>query len=255
MKYEPTQKGNPHGLTINQHVFPKRSIDRFTNAKGEIQVFLKQAGKTIEVRSTNPLFCARRAWDQRAEALVMKSIEDRFQPIANAVAHRGHSAWLHFSHREISQFFALWKARFEAFCSPPPDAKLKGVIGLERPLSKNDQEVLESKFYTYVNNDLALPGRHMAGIKIQMQIMREAASLGGMRWGVWIANPGAGSFIAPDSFGGHMIIPIAPNICLVGNSPNHYATRPEIAEINRIALAASKNHFFANDLSHCPLVS
>ena len=38
MKYEKTEKGNPHNLTINQHCFPSRSIERFSNNDGCVEV-------------------------------------------------------------------------------------------------------------------------------------------------------------------------------------------------------------------------
>lgn len=184
----------------------------------------------------------------------MKSIEDRFQPIADAILRDGHAAWLHFSHHALSQFFALWTERFYAFASPSPDAKLNGIVGMERTLSKDEQEVLESKFMVFANNDLTISGRFLTGLKIQIATMRRAASLASVRWGIWKAKPDAGSFLVPDDFAGHMVIPISPEICLVGNDGNRYVGRPEIAEINRIAFTTSQNHFFGADLSRCPLI-
>ena len=40
MKKKP-QKGNPHELTVKQHCFPRRSIERFANKDGIVNVWLK----------------------------------------------------------------------------------------------------------------------------------------------------------------------------------------------------------------------
>lgn len=68
MKYEKTQKGNPHQLTINQHYFPARSIERFVRPDGRVDVHYIKNSKNFQVKPNNPIFCARRAWDQRVES-------------------------------------------------------------------------------------------------------------------------------------------------------------------------------------------
>jgi hypothetical protein len=45
--FEPPQKRNPRRLPINQHVFPKRSIERFADADGRVALFDKRRGKVI----------------------------------------------------------------------------------------------------------------------------------------------------------------------------------------------------------------
>jgi hypothetical protein len=37
--YLKPQKGNPHGFTINQHVFPLASIARFSNGDGRVSLY------------------------------------------------------------------------------------------------------------------------------------------------------------------------------------------------------------------------
>ena len=64
-KFDPVSKGNPHELTIDQHIFPKKSIDRFYNQDGLLQV--KRGNKIFNTNSGNDgIFCAKRVWDQRA---------------------------------------------------------------------------------------------------------------------------------------------------------------------------------------------
>jgi hypothetical protein len=77
------QKGNPHRLTVNQHVYPAWSIERFADTTGKVEVWLRRSDKTFRASPDNPLFCARRTWDQRAESGYMKAIEDEFQILAD----------------------------------------------------------------------------------------------------------------------------------------------------------------------------
>ena len=60
MKYEKPQKGNPHELTICQHTFPAKSIARFTNKSGIVEVKLIVESKNIKLKPKDMLFCARR---------------------------------------------------------------------------------------------------------------------------------------------------------------------------------------------------
>lgn len=79
MHYPKPQKGNPHKLTINQHIFPKACISRFARENGTVQVRRKCGEQDQWVTPGNSYFCARRLWDQKAEAVFMKAIEDRYQ--------------------------------------------------------------------------------------------------------------------------------------------------------------------------------
>jgi hypothetical protein len=85
MKYVKPKKGNRHGLTVHQHTFPRRSLNRFTNAIGVLSVRRNRASNVFKLKPDHKMFCARRAWDQRAERGYMKSIEDEFQDLAERV--------------------------------------------------------------------------------------------------------------------------------------------------------------------------
>ena len=81
MKYEKTQKGNPHKLTVKEHTFPARSISRFTKDNGKVSVSLISKDKVLERKPCDQLFCAKRAWDQNVESEFMKSIEYKYQSL------------------------------------------------------------------------------------------------------------------------------------------------------------------------------
>src|SRR5580700_8963929 len=71
-KAERTRSRNPNSLTINQHVFPSKSIERFTNQSGNVSVHDLLRAKVFSAKPQNAIFCARRAWDERTETGYMK---------------------------------------------------------------------------------------------------------------------------------------------------------------------------------------
>ena len=58
MKYEKTQKGNPHALTVRQHTVPVRSIERFSSTDGRVHVRYLRNGKELRLRPEDQFFCA-----------------------------------------------------------------------------------------------------------------------------------------------------------------------------------------------------
>src|SRR5579864_5945899 len=109
--YEKPLKGNPQRLTINQHVFSSASIARFANANGGVQLHDVLRGKRRTTSSDDVIFCARRAWDQRAEIGYMKQIEDEFQPLAERVIAGFQQRISPHDKSVVDHFFALWKVR------------------------------------------------------------------------------------------------------------------------------------------------
>jgi hypothetical protein len=62
-----------------------KSIERFTNQGGRVSVHDLHRAKVIRAKPGNVIFCARRAWDARAETGYMKHIEDEFQKIVGPI--------------------------------------------------------------------------------------------------------------------------------------------------------------------------
>lgn len=81
------QKGNPHKLTMHQHIFPKQSIARFTNATGFVQTRRTHGihSEELSLKPKNPFFCAQRVWGQKTESIMMRDIEARYQKIADQI--------------------------------------------------------------------------------------------------------------------------------------------------------------------------
>ncbi len=91
-------------------MYPARSIERFADAAGTVEVWLRRDDETFRASPDNPLFCARRTWDQRAESGSLKAIEDEFQILADRIANGGARLTAEES-LAASKFFILWQVR------------------------------------------------------------------------------------------------------------------------------------------------
>ena len=110
MEYEKTQKGNLHQLTIKQHCFPMRSIERFACSGGLVDV--QRGVKNFRLKPDHLLFCARRAWDQRVESGFMKGIEDVYQELAEKIVNGVVYKLSKSDQEKFTDMYALWNIRF-----------------------------------------------------------------------------------------------------------------------------------------------
>jgi len=245
---EPTQKGNPHQLTIQQHVFPRASIKRFAGADGKVSVRL--SGKIGEQRRypSAKIFCAERVWDQRSEARYMKDIEDEFLALVEQIATGLESLGDH-QNRIATKFFALWSLRAQFEQNPTSDQFISGVAG--ESLTTDQQERLEKTGVAYIRADQAMPGRFLAGLQIQTRIDYLCVQFQGMRWGIVKANEG--EFICPDTFGQLAAIPLTPTVCLYLGHQDSTIPKLEVATANRVAQQLSRKYCIARDFAACPL--
>ncbi|UVK92876.1 hypothetical protein LOY49_22035 [Pseudomonas atacamensis] len=249
MKFEPTQPGNPHRLTVDQHVFPKAGIQRFTNSDGIVEVFVKKLGRVIPLKPNNAIFCAKRVWDQKTEVGVGKNIEDRFQALARAIENGSVITIGIFEKRIVEEFFSLWRTRHKFKIEGLADVSLRGITGSS--LTKDQQEILESNHTLYVV-DGVMKGRLLASLHIfgyQNQFLQEIQSI---QWG--IARSYSDEFIVPDSFDDMMIVPVSPRIAIVADLPDSILTRDQVAAINQEAIARASDYCFARRLAVCPVV-
>lgn len=249
MKFETTQNKNPHRLTIKQHVFPRQSIDRFSDARGMVEVFSSRFSRVVEVSPNNDLFCAKRLWDQITEASIGKTIEDRFQDVARSViSGRTKSIGL-LEKRVVDEFFSLWRARHSFLVSGLPDQVCKAIKG--DAFTQDQEERLEKKHAIFVREGGVMPGRFAARIHVfgyQKAFIKANANV---HWGV--VRAGSGEFIAPDCFQNTLVIPVSPVICLMAGQPDSTLSLAEVATTNRAAISNSTHYYFARDLSDCPI--
>jgi hypothetical protein len=246
---ERTRPGNPNRLTVNQHVFPAKSIERFTDQSGRVSVHQLHRTVVIRAKPDNAVFCARRAWDQRAESGYMKRIEDDFQKIVGPIADGTAKTLASELRGAVDRMYALWYMRSRHRDLESQEIKLNEISGDD--LTKEQEENLEKNGYVFARGSGRMPARQINGIELQFRIESYARDLATRvtRWGVIAAD--CGEFIVPD-VPLHGIIPLTPRLALVQSAPDGMIVERNVAEINKAIKAASQDYFFARDFSSCP---
>jgi Protein of unknown function (DUF4238) len=263
MKYEKPQKGNPHQLTVKQHVFPTRSIKRFIATDGCVAVFDLTKQKILRLRPSASLFCATRTWDQGTEKLG-KSIEDAFQKIAEKIVDGLTDAIPESDTQAITDFYALWTIRARLKRQPRQDTVLPDVLRSETNPTKDEQELLEKHGIGFFRPDrtqrLTLPARQGNGLMVRKMILNMRRRFPDLQWS--IIRAGGGEFLVPDKFEPSifpasstkplMIVPLSPTIHLAANASNTVVSGSALTAINQLAAAESREYYFARDLAQCP---
>jgi hypothetical protein len=252
MRYAKPQKGNPHQLTINQHVFPLRSLARFSDPSSDKVAVRRPPSdlNEIHVKPDAAFFCAMRAWNDGAERNFKREIEDPFQAVADQVMSIRQSL-AEDQHIIVTKFLALWSARAHLKANPIADSPIYGILGKQGKHTLDDQEILEKNDIGYINENLSVPGRDLAAGLITMSIMRYQKQRGDQRWGI-VHSPAA-EFIVPDQFGSIAIVPVTPKLCFVAGCGNIQATELQVREQNRAALANARGYIVARSFAACPL--
>jgi hypothetical protein len=252
MKYQKTQKGNKHELTIDQHVFPKRSLQRFASADGRLSVRKPpDAANELRLKPKNPLFCAKRVWDHGAEGGFMRHIESQFQTVADGIVAATNPSLADEQHILATDFYALWRVRAHLRANRIPDKRLHGIIKKEAQHSADELEYLEKNNIGYINNDLTLPGRWAASAHIGMFIGNYRKQHPNLRWGVVTSIKA--EFIVPDQFGEYTVIPVMPKVCLIANVKDMEVTEQSVRKINATALEVAKDYIIAQSFAACPI--
>jgi len=234
---ERPQKGNPHRLARDQHVIPMATLLRFAGSDGLVEVHLRD-GRIQRIATDNQLFSVDRLWDQRAEAGYMKSVEDDFQALVDALESGRIGALSPTEHRIIMRFLSLWRWRKHFIDSPAENQPVNGI----KPdrLSKDALEILESKWTMFLADDSTLPARMITGMRIQTLIDRDEAHFGEKRWGVLRAS--SPNLIIPDRPGALMSIPASPRLLLAADNPDGELTAREVVRANAIAIHLSRSY-------------
>ena len=251
-KFDPVSKGNPHELTINQHIFPKKSIDRFCNQKGLLQV--KRDNKIFDTNSDNDgIFCAKRVWDQRAESGYMKTIEDEFQELAERIVLNPFLVKISSAeNRIITKFYALWICRY--FYSKNPEAAIQIFANRDdyRGFDKQDSEGLE-KLGGIVIAGNSISSRHTTGMMIYDQVTNIYSNLiSNSNWGVLISgDENKYEFLVPDCFRLFTAIPLTPKLCLYSQTETKIIDDEDVRKVNSFAVSSAIDYVFSKNLSKC----
>ena len=249
-KFEKTQKGNPHGLPIRQHVFPRTSIVRFADNNGLVDLHRLATGQRRKAAPSDDMFCAMRAWDTRAESGYMKQIEDQFQELASRIIEKSATKIEGIEKHKVDQFFSLWKMRAIFRAKEVAEVQLNGITG-ER-FTKDQEEVFEKMGVLFVREGGVMSAHRVHGMQIQTGIMQETSALSSIRWGIVRAQ--GGQFVVSD-LPTTTFIPLEPTLCLCGTAENviehGIILKNNVIDINRHLIANGKEYYFANDLQQC----
>lgn len=249
-RYEKTQKGNPHRLTTHQHIFPKRSIERFCNADGCVEV-MQKGGSRLLLKPNNPYFCAMRVWDQRAESGYMAEIESQFQRLADQIVANEVTTLSQEMQKVVSDFYLLWHLRQHYAQSPIHDMQVNG-ISIPESLSKDEQELLEARHSLFMLSNGAMPGRQLTGIHIQRNMDMWQAQMADVQWG--ILRTDGEQWLVPDCATEVMVVPITPTICLMRGVRNKKLSVEQVAVMNAKLIRGCERFYFVSDMSLCPVL-
>lgn len=250
-EFEEFQKGNPHRLTKQQHIFPAASIRRFQGNDGCVQVFRGSVGSCFSARPSNSVFVAQRLWDEKAENGVGKRIEDKYQALADGVLTGSLKSIGPLEKPIVEEFYSLWRTRHGFRVRGLPDLQINHVTGVA--LTKDEEEILETKHTMYVRQNGIMPGRLIAGVHILGYYDRFRETVKSLQWG--IVRAVEGEFIVPDCFHDVLIIPLAPKMLIMGGMENSLLKYDDVAEINRCAIESSSEYYFARSLGSCPVAA
>lgn len=240
--YEEPQRGNPHRLTVYQHIFPARSIARFARSDGQVTLFDLRRRSHWHPRPNNQVFCARRVWDQRAEEGYMRAIEGAFQAVAERVIANPGTKLMPEDDDAVSRFFALWRSRAVHRSAPDGLVPLNGIEG--HVLTADQEEMLERRWIGYIRPG-GVPTRQMYGLSIQRDIDALAHNLNARKWGILILTEG--ELIVPD-MPIRYFIPLTPTICLAWGHETGRISGVDAGLLNRVFMEGCKDYWFCRSL-------
>lgn len=219
---EPVQKGNPHGLTLRQHIFPASAIRRFCGTDGRMEVVWKRTGQSIRVPPSADLFCAKRVWSHGAEHGFMVRIEDDYRAVAEKYTIctgdlLGPEA------DAVSEMYALWNARFRFRTKPHAPLTLVGVPRSNAPFDQDHEERREKADVVTCRPDGTVAARHIWGMQILQHV--DAFMLNRPRV-KWAAVKAVGEpLVVPDHFSAFPLYPAFSGLCLRGARSPRYGVR------------------------------
>ncbi|MGI1679463.1 MAG: DUF4238 domain-containing protein [Cellvibrionaceae bacterium] len=234
-------------LVINQHTFPAKSIQRFTDSKGCVELYRIPSRNVFPAAPNNKIFCRRRVWDQRSEQGYGKHIEDRFQALVDYVVTQNLIHLPPEAHRIIGEFYTLWKLR----CTIEEYDHLVGKLNRasRQKLTEEEKQTLELKHALYTEEDGSLPKRFSRGLGMQIGIEQFMARNGDLRW--YISRSDTLEFLIADNPGEEFIVPVTPNLCFILEFNIPKLTPSQVIQLNLGAISRSKQYYFSKALAKC----
>lgn len=243
ISHEKPTRRNPRELTVDQHFHSAHSISKFYNNDSRVDVCFLSSG-VIETRHKKAkIFCAQRNWDQRAETLLMHPIEDKFHDQIDNVR-----SYEKRDHEAITEYFHLWKHRFNFHVNRESDA----ILPLDGDdLTKEEEEILESKGAMFCRKDGVMPSRFITGGQIQLHLMRDSILHKNRKWGLLTATDG--EFLIADNYRKIFFMPISPTQAFIEGHRDQVISRDALIEINNSTIANAHEFYFAKNIKNCPV--
>jgi hypothetical protein len=239
--FEKVQGGNERRLTIEQHVFPEASIKRFAGPDGRVAFVAFRHGKSWRETPGHVNFCARRAWDQWAEAGFMQEIENRFQAVAERLIADPGGALSAEDDEAASRFFALWCCRAHYRYDPDDDVSLGHAEGQAR--TKDREEWLESHGIGFFRPG-SLPARQLYSLRIQRDTDDLTKDLLARRWGILMLEEEG--LIVPDvpNPARRCCIPLTPGLCLAWGRESGMVSGADARRLNQELREGCQDYYF-----------
>lgn len=244
MPYEPTTKGNPKQLVVDQHFHTAHAISLFYDSDEKVEVMELSSGEIVKRHKRAKIFCTKRTWDERAETGYMADIENAFHNEIDNI-----KSFSDRDHQAISKYCLLWRLRHEYHLSSPEDVVLNGVSG--SGFTKEQEEILESKHTSFVREGGVWPARSYVGVRIQTDLHCYFNQVRDVKWGLVEAQDG--EFIVADGYGELAFIPISPKLAFCAGQSDQKINRQLLSKINRESVSRAKEYYFARKISECPI--
>ncbi len=242
---EPVQPGNPHQLTLEQHVHSAACIRRFADASGRVLVLRRGAQKPFPTKPTASVFCARRSWGEKLERGLFRRVEDRFQRALDTVSATGQV-----DHEGVTEYLIVWslRDRMSYRTGNPVELRTATASGL----SKDEEERLEKNGIGFIRSDGSIPDRLANFIPAMQHFDMLSANLRHVRWRVG-ETAGARRFVCPDAFssGGVRVLPVTPSLVLLPVEAGGDEQRVElddntVDEVNKLSLDDARHLVFGS---------
>lgn len=233
-------------IAKKQHVVPGRSLQRFANDSGLVEV--RRPGQLGSFRTgvRNAVFCVKSVWDHRTEAREGKRIEDSFQAIVDRAITSNSFRMTNEESVEVTKFFALWLYRSHAidykdFVAHPPMT----------PTSVDGDEKLmyERLGISFVDETGSVPSHVKRGWFVTGGIMSFLDHHRDTRW--FISRASEYEFLIADNPAETLFIPISPDRCLIAGHDVPSLSPDQCRQANLMAVAGAKRFYCARDLSRC----
>lgn len=241
------QKGNPYQLVVDQHIHAAHCIKKFSNTQGKVNVFDKRISKWIQSKPGAAVFCAKRAWDQRAEKGYMNRIETNFFNVIDTLLRPFNER----DHDAITRYFHLWRLRGETRDKENRALHFNGLSDSE--LTLDQQECIESNHAIFILEE-GMPYHFVNGFEIQRKLEYIYHSMGSIKWGLLTADDGeflVADYYRYDKDGFIPFLPVAPKHVLFANSEDSIISSDLVRHFNMQTISSAKYYFFCKKIELC----